>query len=112
MSSLPKFQRKPHEYAERYIRSVLTGHQSDQSALYHLEEQPEGYFRAVFAPSYFTMSEGQTEPSKSQWNSLKKKIKRHHPASFVLKDYGKTQTPEGEHAYFIQFGFLEDNRRK
>ncbi len=110
MSSLPEFQRKPRAYAEHFIRNVLTGHQVAKSTLLALQEQPGGYYRAVFSPLYFALAEDEMEPSKSQWSSLKKKLKRHNKAAFVLKEHGKTESTDGEPAYYILFGFLEQDK--
>lgn len=91
---------------QRFAKRAFTHPGSEgHSHLLRLIPHDDGYYRALFAPAYFILSEGQTEPSKSQWNTLKKKLKRLDKQAFVFKEHGETQH-EGEQAYYLDFGFL------
>jgi hypothetical protein len=105
MSSLPRFKVLQHDTVLAFISGILT--HSAKSSLRDLVQYPAGHYRVIFDPSYFNLQAGQTEPSKSQWNTLKKKLKRHDPRIFVFKEYGAT-THEGEQCYFLDFGFFAE----
>jgi hypothetical protein len=107
MKSLPAFKRRPFDDVFHYITNVLTNrHIDENSALLHLVAYEEGHFRAVFNPSYFVLSAGQDQPSKSQWNGLKKKMKRVDPRVFVFKEHGET-LHEQQRVFYIDFGFFQ-----
>jgi hypothetical protein len=55
------------------------------------------------------LADGATEPSKSQWNSLKKRFKRAAPYVFMFKEHGAAEC-EGGACYYLDFGFFEDDR--
>lgn len=105
MKDLPRFRKRSREKTLALISEVLTNRQVDAtvSQLERLEEFESGYFRAIFRRSYFVLPEGQTEPSKSQWSGLKKKLKRHEPTVFVFKEHGEV-APGG--SFYLDFGFL------
>jgi hypothetical protein len=102
MSDLPQFKSVNVEKAQSYIKDVL-GHGDDTPVL-SISAQQGGYFRVIFAQRYFVLAEGQTVPSKSQWNTLKKRMKRVEKQVFVLKEHG--QTPDGN--LYLDFGFFKD----
>lgn len=71
----------------------------------------DGHYRAIFKPSYFTMADGQSNPSKSQWSTLKKKFKRHNKGVFLYRETGKIQCNDQNPAdepqcVYIDFGFF------
>lgn len=105
-SEVPIFRRVKRAYAARLIHSVLSNERG--SALLELIEYDDRHFRAVFAVSYFQPVAGQVGPSKSQWNTLKKKLKRRDRTVFVFRDHGKLETPADETVvrYFLDFGFM------
>lgn len=72
--------------------------------------EEDGRCRAIFAKSYFVLHEDATEPSKSQWSSLKKKLKRHNSNVFVFKETGEVTCNEkaDENCYFIDFGYFRN----
>ena len=76
--------------------------------LKQLKIEDDGRCRAIFTKSYFVLHEDATEPSKSQWSSLKKKMKRHNHRIFVFKETGETLCNEkaDETCYFIDFGYF------
>lgn len=76
----------------------------DSTHLVRIESFDEGYFRAVFDKHYFILPEGITTPSKSQWNTLKKRAKRMDSQVFVLKEHGETE----DGLYYLDFGFFKD----
>ena len=107
MRDLPPFKRRNRTEVAAFIAPLLISEQHpEESALIDLLEYDDGHYRALFKPSYFVIKEGQTAPTKSQWNSLKKKLKRHEAAVFVFKEYGDVGTEEAQ--YYLDFGFLPE----
>ena len=106
MKDLPRF--KAHKYADvvQLMKAVFT-HQNEPEHTYFVQliTEEDGHYRAVFRLSYFSTQ----TPSKSQWNSLKKKLKRHHPAIFVFKDYGTLPCQgDADTCGYLDFGFFAD----
>lgn len=101
MKPLPSFVHKDIAYATDFMSRVLRHPNSDTTFLIEVQSFDDHHFRAIFDVSYFYRESQDTPPSKSQWNSLKKKLKRHNPTVFVFKDYGLN----GDQAY-LEFGFL------
>ncbi len=107
MRDLPPFKRRSRAEVAAFITPLLIGEQDTEvSALIDLLEYEDGHYRVLFKPSYFVLKEGQTEPTKSQWNTLKKKLKRHEATVFVFKAYGTVETEEPQ--YYLDFGFLPE----
>ncbi|MFW5748841.1 MAG: hypothetical protein ACOCYT_04425 [Chloroflexota bacterium] len=102
MSDLPEFDERPYEWVYKFARYVLS-HGKD-SSLIRLEAFDDGHYRAVFRKDYFILGEDRTEPSKSQWNTLKKRIKRINRDVFIFKQHG--ETADGH--YYMDFGFFQD----
>ncbi len=102
MSDLPQFKRLSVEKAQSYIQDVL-GH-GDETPFLHLHAFDDGHFRVIFAPRYFVLADDATAPTKSQWNTLKKRMKRVDKHVFVFKEHG--QTPDGN--LYLDFGFFTD----
>lgn len=98
---LPDLRPTHPDYAERYAAQVFG------ERLIAVLPLPDHTFRAVFAVDYFTIQAGNTAPSKSQWNTLKKRMKRVNRGVFVLKQTGTVQHQGTDHPY-IDFGFLSD----
>ena len=72
----------------------------------------DNHFRAIFRKDYFALAEGQTEPSRSQWNTLKKHMKRLDNDVFVFKNYGEAPCganvrEPGATCYYVDFGFFK-----
>lgn len=108
---LPEFQKHPREATIAFAKEIFsTGGTVHGSHFVRLIEYGDGHYRAVFRPSYFILPEGQHQPSKSQWNSLKKKIKRHNPRVFIFKEHGEipcgTGDSQDERCYYVDFGFF------
>jgi len=106
MDELPPFRRVPRHIASRFIHSALTGARGP--ALIQLRQYEDYHYRAIFAAHYFVLAEGSHTPSKSQWSTLKKKLKRRNPSVFVLREHGQLPCP-GAYAgqcLYIEFGFL------
>jgi hypothetical protein len=106
MKDLPAFRKHKHGDVVDYISEILINENSaEDSCFIDLLEYEDGHYRVLFKPRYFSLQEGQTEPTKSQWNSLKKKMKRRdiHPkkpiiCSMTSSEY-KTKTLPGINAY-------------
>ncbi len=105
-AALPAFQKRPYSAAREYIAAVLTP-PGAATALRELLPQEDGHFRAIFAAAYFTLPEGQPEPSRSQWNTLKKRMKRHDRRVFIFKAH-ELVTYRGETCGVVDFGFLAE----
>ena len=105
-SDVPTFRRVKRAYAARLIHSALTNERGP--ALLELIEYDDKHFRAVFASSYFQPAAGHGGPSKSQWNTLKKKLKRRDRSIFVFRAHGELDGPAAASAgkYFLDFGFM------
>jgi hypothetical protein len=104
MQELPDFRPTHHDYAQSYAAKVFGDH------LHSVTPQSEGYFQATFSMDYFTLQPGADQPSKSQWNTLKKRMKRVHPGVFVLRDHGITAPLDAERLCYVSFGFLQQPR--
>jgi hypothetical protein len=105
-SELPEFRHVKRAYAARLIHSVLTHERG--SALLELVAYDDHHFRVIFASSYFQLAEGNEAPSKSQWNTLKKKLKRRDRTIFVFRAHGLLDNTDAgnEGKYFLDFGFM------
>jgi hypothetical protein len=110
-NELPEFRKTKYSYAMTYINGVLMG--GDGASLVKLEEFDDHHFRVIFKISYFQLAEDVDMPSKSQWNTFKKKMKRRNHSVFVFREYGvidcdqagkNTQQP----CLYIDFGFMYD----
>jgi hypothetical protein len=108
--TLPNFAKRDYNKALRLATDILTGTQTEKTSLIQLTEFEDGHFRAVFKSSYFVIAEGQEQPSKSQWNTLKKKFKRHDRLMFVFKEHGVISKNKNDSSinYYIDFGFFAD----
>jgi hypothetical protein len=114
-SELPRFAKRKPEQVEAWIRTALTNPRTaSTSALRALIAFEDGHFRAIFSPTYFALAEGAAAPSKSQWNTLKKHLKRIEPRLFIFKEHGAVEF-QGEACLYLDFGFFEsalgDRRR-
>ena len=108
-SGLPEFRRvKPH-VARRLAHSALTGRQG--ACLLKLVAYDDGRFRAIFRASYFSLQGDSDAPSRSQWNTLKKRFKRRNRSVFIFREYGaldpcpaEIQTDDA--CLYLDFGFM------
>lgn len=99
---LPEFaKRKKHE-----VNKLLTSVFGIENMV-KLDEFEDHHFRVLFKPEFFILNPDATEPSKSQWNTLKKKLKRRDRQLFIFKQYGDI-LHDGEQAYYLDFGFFLD----
>lgn len=108
MKALPKFTIPPRPMVESYITRVLT-HPHGAAYLRDLIAYDDGHFRALFDPGYFVLPEGQTEPSKSQWNTLKKRMKRINPQVFIFKETGFAACDDPTPCAYVDFGFFAEH---
>lgn len=100
-NELPEFDKRDSGRVLTLVKSIFGSHFAK------LDTFDDGHFRVVFQPAYFTLHEGATEPSKSQWSSLKKRIKRRDRLIFIFKETGKVQCGVGDDTcYYIDFGFF------
>lgn len=110
MTDLPDFRKMKREDVEQRIGVLLTNEYQTppKNHVRELIEYDDGHYRALFDPAYFILPEGQTEPTKSQWNNLKKKIKRHESRIFLFKEYG-AMMQAGERLYYLDFGWFANS---
>ena len=107
-NELPRFRKTPFDKAHQFAAAVFTNtHVGPKSFLRKLVPFEDHHYRAFFAPEYFVLAEGHAEPSKSQWNSLKKKMKRHHGGVFIFREHGSAPC-DGKPCYYVEFGFFLD----
>lgn len=111
MQNLPAFKPRPRRAVIAYLTAVFAGHGEDDTSYFHrLVEYPDGHYRAFFRPAYFKLAADQPEPSRSQWNTLKKKMKRHNAQVFIFRAHGTAPCDESEApdtpCYYIDFGFF------
>lgn len=102
MKELPTFRFSTQAYVTTYAEKVFG------DKFVSVVSLPRNAYRALFAPNYFTLQPEQTEPSKSQWNTLKKRMKRIHGGVFVFKEHGAMNVNKLDCLY-VDFGFLPDN---
>ena len=110
MTNIPRFRKRRRDAVEDYARRVFTKPGSDaETLLRRLDSFDDGHWRAVFDTSYFTVAAEQSEPSKSQWNTLKKRMKRMDVSVFIYKEHGTADcTDDGNSGCgYVDFGFFE-----
>lgn len=100
---LPQFTKQSSERVKHFAVQVFT-HPSnpEQSYFQALQEHEDKHFSVVFSLDYF---ENTTAPTKSQWNSLKKKFKRHDKRIFVFKEHLLVRC--GEEGDLLRCGQIE-----
>jgi len=100
---LPAFIRRDRDDVFELMRGLLTNpfQQPPTSHLKAVIPYDDGHFRVLFDPAYFILAAGADAPSKSQWNTLKKRLKRHEPTLFIFKQHG-TQGA----ALYLDIGFV------
>lgn len=111
---LPEFATRKLHFVMPYMTKVLAA--PGGSALLKLIPYDDGHFRAVFKSTYFELQPDTTEPTKSQWSTLKKKMKRHDGRVFIFKTHGETDCAAAAgntsanrdyKCLYIDFGFFE-----
>lgn len=111
---VPEFRKVKLPIVTTYINRILNS--GGGLSLLKLVEFEDNHYRAIFRASYFALADEETEPSKSQWNTLKKKMKRHDRTVFVFREYGKVNCAElgdssarniEEDCLYIDFGFMD-----
>ncbi len=105
---LPEFRKVKKTHVIKLVNSLLIG--ASGASLVSLEDFEDNHFRMIFKLSYFQLADGNDMPSKSQWNTFKKKIKRRDHSIFVFREYGKidcgSKGLESEMCLYLDFGFL------
>ncbi|MCC6613912.1 MAG: hypothetical protein IT320_10570 [Anaerolineae bacterium] len=107
MKDLPRFRHRNPDEVHDLVAHILTNKVDTRSTLRRLVERDDHSFRAIFDPRYFVLADGEPTPTKSQWNNLKKKLKRTAPDIFVFKDHGQDECEPGTPGcYYVDFGFF------
>ena len=115
MSDLPEFRKRRYDKVHSFAsRAFLNPRQSDASRLVQLITYEDNHYRAIFRKDYFALPEGQTEPTRSQWNTLKKHMKRLEADVFVFKQHGEVPCggsvrEPGAPCYYVDFGFFKSH---
>lgn len=79
-----------------------------------LDDDGQGKFRVLLKRSVCQLAEGTNEPSKSQWGTLKKRLKRRDHRVFIFKQHGLLEEGEGSNSrtyYYLDFGFFRYDER-
>lgn len=85
-------------------RALANERQSQVTQLVDLIAYEDGHYRAIFKPDYFVLTGD--APTKSQWNTLKKHLKRIDDQVFIFKEHGDVPCGDGERCYYLDFGFF------
>lgn len=109
---LPEFQRRAKQKVLPLLNDVFRGQ------VVELLDYPDGHFRVILKADVFTLQPGENAPTRSQWSTLKKRLKRRDKQIFIFKDSGSLPCPkaapvqnaEGDDAapicYYLDFGFF------
>ncbi len=85
------------------MRVLTHPDQPDETFFRRLVAFADGHYQVIFDLGYFKTD----APSKSQWNSLKKKIKRHDKRLFIFKEHDLLTCDDPEaRCGSIEFGFF------
>src|SRR4051812_37069846 len=104
MKDLPKFKAQKNEDVIEFITRVFTHpNKPEESYFRRLIEYEDGHYGAEFNLSYFISTD---VPTKSQWNSLKKKLRRHDKKTFVFKEHCIVPCDNTVSCGLIEFGFF------
>lgn len=111
MKELPKFKREGRQMVERLLTQVFT-HPNEPEVSYfrRLVTYDDGHYGVVFSLDYFVDTD---VPSKSQWNTVKKKLKRHDTRIFVFKEHQIVACEDAgakKRCGQIEFGFFVEER--
>ncbi|NWG17533.1 MAG: hypothetical protein HXY41_12970 [Chloroflexi bacterium] len=107
MQDLPAFAPRPQGAVMAYLRTIFSHDAAGKiTYLIRLETRPDNSYRAIFDPAYFVLAEGQQQPSRSQWNTLKKKMKRHNAGVFIFKQHGEISCGQAQPCCYVDFGFF------
>lgn len=107
---LPHFRNVRRRYAAAIIHDALSGPRG--YALLQLTQFDDHHFRAIFDSKFFQLPAGEELPSKSQWNTLKKRLKRRDRSIFIFREYGPidcsalAKPRAGGICLYLDFGFL------
>jgi hypothetical protein len=109
MSDIPEFRKQPFDRVHKFMAEVLTNPQAGpKSCLRQLKvDKTTHQYRALFDPAYFALSTDRPAPTKSQWTTLRKRMKRHRSDVFIFKGHGTTMF-QGKECYYLNFGFFVD----
>lgn len=103
---LPEFRRIGRERVITYLKNVFVNDRASPVSQFHsLVEYDDGHYRALFKPGYFVLSDDQPAPTKSQWNTLKKHMKRMNPDVFLFKEHGEVSCGDSQ-CFYVDFGFF------
>lgn len=113
MNELPEFRKMKHAVVTTYIHRILSG--ASGTTFLKLIEFEDHHYRVVFKSNYFALQGDAADATKSQWNTLKKKMKRQDKSVFIFKEHGKIKCEDvldnstAERNYdclYIDFGYL------
>lgn len=111
---LPEFEKRKQHIVMPYITQIFRGG-AGGSYLIKLIAHEDGHYRAVFKSTYFEPQPETDAPTKSQWTTLKKKMKRHDKQIFIFKQHGEidcetvaanVSAARDYRCLYIDFGFM------
>ncbi len=103
-SELPEFRKMPLKVVNQFVLSAFN---QNGSQFVRLIPYEDNHFRVIFKAGYFNLAEDAEEPSKSQWGTLKKKLKRRQKELFIFRDSGRVDCGEQDDCYYLDFGFFK-----
>jgi len=113
MSKLPNLQARSLDAVQRFAtRALNRGANAEDTELLGVEALPDNLYRAYFRLEFFNFGEQAVNvddpptPSKSQWNTLQKRIKRMDKKAFTPRSYGNITHDEWGVCCYIDFGFF------
>jgi hypothetical protein len=113
VKDLPEFKRFGKDFVTQFANQVLAHpNQPEHSYFRRLIQYEDGHYGVVFSLDYFALADNSTPadaPTKSQWNSLKKKLKRHDKRVFVFKEHtieGCNAPDDSARCGCLEFGFF------
>ena len=112
---LPDLKHMKPSYVRHFVTRIFSKPSLKGSQFIDLITFPQGYYRAIFSRDYFELYDEQAAPTKSQWSTLKKKMKRHDRRVFVLRETGEidcgkpvTSQATAKMCFYLDFGFFAD----
>jgi hypothetical protein len=99
VDELPRFRKMRFDTVHQFASHAIS--HEGKSALKQLIPHDDHHFRALFSADYFMLGEDRPAPTRSQWSTLKKRLKRLRHDVFIFKDYGR----QGD-LYYVDFGFF------
>ncbi|RMF80439.1 MAG: hypothetical protein D6737_07985 [Chloroflexi bacterium] len=111
--TLPKFAKQRYDKVHQLVSGALShGDAGGAGYLLSLKMAADNHYRVIFSGAYFNLSDEHPQPTKSQWNNLKKRLKRREPRLFIFKEYGEIECPKkhavSQKCFYIDIGYFAE----